>query len=334
MAQSDTSNSSSRGATRSALVIVGVLALLGLAYAIARVDILRARIVTQDISLKALQESHEKLLTRVAALEAHAQDNSRQLTRLQTELGSMSSNFGELRQQAEQAQRLAARSEALYLLRLANDQLQLAHDIPGAIDTLSAADTLLLGAHDPQLNGVMRQVQDHLQQLRARPGVDTVLIRQQLAAVEQQTASLQLAGIDAGNQTVAAPLPEARLPRAWELLKRSINRLFSVRKAGEHAAVLLTGDEQALRRRHLQLMLMNARLAVYARDQTGYVAALQDAIAWLDQAFAATDPAVTGLKQQLQQFARHDIAPATPDLSPSIQALARYLPAASGTGPP
>ncbi len=330
MAQSDSNISSSRGTTRSALIIVGVLALLGLAYAIARVDILRARIVTQEINLGTLQESHDALRGQLALLGAKLQDSGKQVAQLQAELGNLSSNFGDLRNQAEQARRLSARSEALYLLRLANDQLQLAHDLSSAVETLGAAERLLLNAHDELLEGVLRQVQTHLQQLRARPGVDTGLIQQQLAAAERQVGSLQLAGISLQNHADTASLPDQGFARAWELLKRGMNSLFSVRKTGAQAADLLTSDEQALRRRHLQLLLMNARLALHAHDQGGYVAALQDAMGWLDQAFAATDPAVAGLRQQLQQLSGFNIAPAAPDLMPSIQALARYIPAASG----
>jgi uroporphyrin-3 C-methyltransferase len=334
MAQSDSNSSSSRGATRSALIIVGVLALLGLAYAIARVDILRARIVTQDINLRALKESNDSLRAQVTALGTHAQDSSTQVAQLQTQLGNLSSNFGDLRNQAEQARRLSARSEALYLLRLANDQLQLAHDLPSAIDTLSAAETLLLSTQDTLLENVLRQVQSQLQQLRSRPGVDTALIQQQLAAAEQQVGSLKLAGLGLQNPEDTATLPDAGLTRAWELLKRGMNSLFTIRKTSAQTATFLTSDEQALRRRHLQLLLMNARLAVHAHDQTGYAAALQNAIRWLDDAFDKTDTAVSGLRQQLQQLASHDIAPSAPDLSPSIQALSRYIPAtADGAAP-
>lgn len=334
MAQSDSNSSSGRGATRSALIIVGVLALLGLAYAIARVDILRARIVTQEITLRALQESNTSLRGQVATLSANAQDSGKQVAQLQIELGNLSSNFGELRNQAEQARRLSARSEALYLLRLANDQLQLAHDLSSAIETLSAAETLLLSTHDAQLEGVLRQVQTQLQQLRTRPGVDTALIEQQLAAAEQLVSALKLAGLGLPNPEDTATLPDTGLARAWELLKRGINSLFTIRKTSAQTAVFLTSDEQALRRRHLQLLLMNARLALHAHDQTGYAAALQNAIGWLDDAFDKTDTAVAGLRQQLQQLAGHDIAPSAPDLSPSIQALSRYIPAAAdGTAP-
>jgi uroporphyrin-III C-methyltransferase len=329
MAKSDSNNSASRGATRSALVIVGVLALLGLAYAIARVDILRARIVTQEISMGMLQESNNLLRGQVASLATGAQDSSKQIAQLQTELGNLSSNFGELHNQAEQAQRLSARSEALYLLRLANDQLQLAHDLPGAIDTLSAAEALLLSTHDALLDGVLRQVQTQLQQLRARPGINTGLIQQQLAAAEQLAGSLPLAGIGLQDREDSAVLPDTGLTRAWALLKRSMNSLFSVRKTSGQSAALLTSDEQILRRRHLQLVLLNARLALHAHDQSGYASALQDAVNWLDQAFNINDPAVSGLRQQLQQLAGHDIAPAMQDLSPSIQALSRYIPAAA-----
>lgn len=333
MAPSDPNNSSSRGATRSALIIVGVLALLGLAYAIARVDILRARIVNQDIDMRALQENNSVLRTQIAALTASAQNSSKQVAQLQTELSSLSTNFGELSTQAEQAQRLTVRSEALYLLRLANDQLHLAHDLSSAIDTLSAAETLLRNTTDTALNAALNQVQAALQQLRALPSSDTTQIQQQLTALEPQIGKLQLSGIkiEQGIVATAEVLPEAGLARAWALLKRGVRNLFTIRKTGAEASAILTADEQSLRRRHLQLLLLTARLAAHVHDQAGYATTLQDAIDWLNQAFDGTDPAVLAMRTQLQQLAKQNIAPATPGLAPIIQALTRYVPAASSS---
>ncbi len=96
--------------------------------------------------------------------------------------------------------------------------------------------------------------------------------------------------------------------------------------------VATEGDALPVPESHKELL--NARLALYTHDQSGYAAALQDASHWLDQAFDADAPAVSGLRQQLQQLAGHDIAPSAPDLSPSIQTLSRYLPAAPSAETP
>ncbi|MGE0114884.1 MAG: uroporphyrinogen-III C-methyltransferase [Steroidobacteraceae bacterium] len=334
MAHSNTPTSSARGTSRSALIIVGVLALMGLAYSIARVDILRARIVTLQISMETLQDSNSALRSRLDELHTNSEKIDSQLLRLQTDLGTLSSNFGELRNHAEQAQRHSTRSEALYLLRLANDQLRLAHDVNNASDTLTAAELLLRDTGDARIDAIHRQVRTALEQLQALPRSETSTLEQQLSVAEQQASTLKLAGIALDpSGTDNSMLSETGIERAWILLRRSISSLFTIRKSGGANSALLDSDEQTLRRRHLQLLLLNARLAIFVHDQNSYVAAVQAARDWLDRTFDMTDAAVSKLHAQLAQMTQINIAPAILDLSPSIEALTRYLPGASAVTP-
>jgi len=325
MAKADVQNSSSRGATRNALVVVGVLALAGLAYAIARVDILRARIVTQEIAMEAVQRDNLAIQRRLDAVNLSNENNATQFTQLRGELTTISDNFGDLHTRAEQAQRLVEHSEALYLLRLANGQLNLAHDADSAIDTLTAAETILRNSSDPAVAVIHSQVAAQLAQLRALPRSEVTRIQQQLNAAEQQIATLPLASLAAG-QAADRQLPSSGLARAAALLKRSMASLFAVRKTDADISASLSADEQALRRRHLQLLLLSARQATYLYDQAGYVAALNDSIHWLDRAFDTSDASVSRLRTQLVSFAELNTAPPLPDLSSSIQALSRLTP--------
>ena len=321
MAQSDSRTTVPRGTGRGALIIVGVLALLGLAYAIARVDILRARIVTLQMDLQGQQDNHQSLQGRFDALSADAQNNDAQIAQLQQSLRSLNDNFGELHQRAALAQREIARSEALYLLRLAQDQLQLAHDVGGATDTLSAAAAILGANSDAGISAVHRQVLAYLEQLRAIPQADVAMAAQQLGTAEQQIQTLPLAGILADRRVPNDALPEEGLPRAWAVLRRALLALFSVRKIGGDSVAVLDTEEQMLRRRHLQLLIANARLAVASRDQAVYVEAVRAADDWLAHNFDTESPAVAQLQAQLKQLAKYELAPATPDLRTAIQAL-------------
>lgn len=325
MAKSEAQNSSSRGVTRRALVVVGVLALAGLAYAIARVDILRARIVTQEIAMSAVQRDNLALQRRLEALNLSNENTTTQFNQLRSELAALSDNFGDLHIRAEQAQRISEYSEAMYLLRLANSQLHLAHDADSAIDSLSAAETILGGASDAALGSVHQQVQTQLAALRALPRSEVSRIQQQLLTAEQQATKLQLATLTS-NTAIDSALPNAGFARAWALLKRGMASLFSIRKANAGISAALSADEQAMHRRHLQLLLLSARQATHLYDQPGYVAALNDGIQWLDRAFDANDPAVTQLRAQLTTLAQQNTAPSLPDLTPSIQALSRLAP--------
>jgi len=332
MAKPDVQPASSRGTTRRALVVVGVLALAGLAYAIARVDILRARIVTQEIAMEAAQRDNITLQSRLEALTSSAQNTATQLTQLRSELATLTDNFGDLHTRAEQAQRIAEHSETLYLLRLANDQLQLARDLDNAIDTLTAAETILRTSSDTALEAIHQQVLAQLTQLRAQPRSEVARIRQQLVAAEQQVSSLRLAGLTT-NIAASTELPASGFARAWAVMKRGMTSLFVIKKTDAEVSMFISADEQAMRRRHLQLLLLNARQATYLHDQSGYANALNDSLHWLDQTFDRADPAVSRLRTQLDTLAQQNMAAPLPDLASSIQALTRLAPSATTSTP-
>ena len=321
MAKSDSQQSANRGgATRSALVVVGVLALLGLAYAIARVDILRARIVTQEIAMEAAQRDLTDLRQRLTALTLNQQNTTAQLTQLHGDLATINSNVGDVHLRAEQMRRTTQRSEALYLLRLANDQLQLAYDIAAATETVAAAELTLRDAGDATLDSIHQQVQALLTQLQAQPRSDVARIQQQLQVAAQQVDSLPLAGQPASN---SPPLASSGLNRGWSVIKDALANLFVIRRSPEDDSQLLTADEQSLRRRHLQLLLLSARSALYLHQQQAYAEALTGSMQWLDTAFVTHDPAVQALREQLATLAKQNVAPILPDLSPAIAALTR-----------
>jgi len=332
MASTDTT--SSGNTNRLALIIVGVLSLLGLAYAIARVDILRARIATLEVNRDQQQGYNGQLQARIDELtlaNTGFNEQLKQLAQLQTELGNLSASFGELRGRTEQSQRNWARIEALYLLRLADDQLKLAQDVPTAIAALESAKTRLDSTRDNALDDVRAQLAVDLQALHNVPQPDLKQIYQQLAQAEEQGAALKVAGWVVNDRNAqGSDEMQAGINRAWTMIKRSVAQLIVVRRTGADAADLITSDEQTLRRRHLQLLLLTARQAAQMRDAKSYRDALQDSLRWLNSAFDMSDSQVQGLHDELEALAKQDIAPPLPDISGSRRMLERYAPAIAG----
>ena len=64
-------------------------------------------------------------------------------------------------------------------------------------------------------------------------------------------------------------LPEGFLARAWAVARNAIAGLITVRKIDSRGGNIVTLEEQALRRQHLQLLLYSARAAVVRHDNTG-----------------------------------------------------------------
>lgn len=317
--QKNNSQNNPRGNSRAALTIVGALALAGLAYAIARVDILRARITTLRITTEAMQQSNQQLQAQLAELQATGTRRTAHLNQLQGELTSLKEQLGDARNGLAPVQQQWARIEATYLLRLTQDQLQLAHDVPGATQSLAAVLNTL--AADDDLIILHQQLTQQLAELRALPVTEYAHSEQALQQAAQLISQLPLKSLTTDEAITA----ESGVARAWAILKHSMSSLIRVRRTD--AATTLSTDAQALGRAHIHALLTDARLALRNHDQARYQTALTQAQLEVTAALDNQHAGVQDLLRQLQQLAQLNIAPALPDFSRSIQALRNSLPA-------
>jgi uroporphyrin-3 C-methyltransferase len=327
----DASSTSSKGTNRSALIIVGIFAMLGLAYSLVRVYVLRERIASAQADIRVLQDANSVLQASVKELQTNnlgVQDRLKTLDGLQGSISDINNALGELRGRTEQSQQHWARVESLYLLRLAQDQLKLAHDVPTAIVAMEAAAARLTSNRDTASSAARVQIEQELRALRSVPQIDSQMIYAQLRQATEQAPSLPVAGRVVGDtpQTAAA-LSDAGLDRAWVVLKRAFRSLFSVRQASSDSSALVTHNERLLRQRQLQLLLVSATQALQYRNNTNYQESLQLAVRLLDDSFSSNDVAVRNLRATLLDLAQHNIAPTLPDVSKSLTLLERELPA-------
>ncbi len=122
-------------------------------------------------------------------------------------------------------------------------------------------------------------------------------------------------------------LPEGFFARAWAVAWNAIAGLVTVREIDSRGGSIVTVEEQALRRQHLQLLLFSARAAVVRHDSTAYRSSLAGARQWLTEFFDGTDPAVTALTAEIHALESINIDPPLPDVSGSSTALRQLLPA-------
>ena len=327
------STSQSRN-NRLPLMILGIIALLGLAYAILRVDILRARIASLEVHHDEQERTNAMLQARNADLFAAnlaTQEQLKHLAALDSEVTSMSATMGELRGRTEQSQRSWTRVETLYLLRLAEDQLQLTRDVPSALAALQAAEARLNITRDSSLDGVRAQLTADITALRNVSPVDRAALYAQLDQAQSNANTLKVLGgvINNGSDNPPVSNQKAGIERAWLVIKQSVAKLFVVRRVSASTDGLITAEDQLLRRRHLQLLLLSLKQAAQLHDDNSYRQALKQTQAWLNTAFDLNDKQVATLDQQLTAWSKLDIAPALPDISGSRKLLERYSPSAA-----
>ncbi len=100
--------------------------------------------------------------------------------------------LAQLSQEQETDERDWLHAEAAYLLRLANQRLQLEGDVDGAAALLRTADARLVDADNPALTSVRREIASELAALDAVPRVDRTGIYLALNAQQERISGLRL----------------------------------------------------------------------------------------------------------------------------------------------
>lgn len=292
-----------------------------------------AELTAQTTSLAAAQARLTADLTALAEREAAANDATRKqiesLLSLSRDVAALENTTADLQDRMTLPQRSWARAEALALLALAQRQLKIDRNIDAALDAMTTADSRLAQLREPALSTVRKQLTQDLESLRSFERPDLDRITTQLRQAEIDAAALTTAGItaEADAETPApATAPTGPIGRAWALVKQALGSLVTVRSTAAGSSALLTRDEQNLKRQQLQVLLLEARLAIARADQKAFVSAVGEAQAWLSDHFSLADAGVVKLANDLTQLAGMNIAPALPDVSGSLRLLEQMVP--------
>lgn len=336
MPSEPTANSRRTDASRGRFVVwIAVLALLAAIYALLRIDSMSSKLSAARWTVGELQNAQTVLRADQEKLNVQLENARSQLVEfaeLQKEVNVLATSIDELRGRTDRPQRTWARAEALYLLQLADRELQFTHEVDTALVAVEAADARLAELRDPALSAVRTQIGKDLQALRAVHTPDRNDIGLKLNEAATQITQLKVAGtvLSERNELHAETLPASGMNRAWAMIKRTVNNLFSIRQVSGPAAELVSTDEQALRREHLQLLLSSAQLALTAHDLPAYKSALNSAVRWLQTSFDQNDNAVAALAAKLTSLSQIDIAPSLPTLKQSTQLLERFVSGSEG----
>lgn len=224
-------------------------------------------------------------------------------------------------------------AEAEYLLRVANQRLLIEKDIRGALSALESADEVLRESDDIGVYPVRQQLAREILSLRSIQGVDRTGLYLQLEAaiasvhdltdqalIHDQAPSLRIA-----DDRTASGDGHSALVRGWTRFLDTLQQVVVVRRLDEPVKPLLSPDQSAWARLNLQLMLEEAEMAVLRGNQPLYERALTKAINTIDDWYDATNPAIRGLADSLNELAGHNVDPQLPDISQSLSLLKERL---------
>lgn len=218
-------------------------------------------------------------------------------------------------------------AEAAYLLRLANQRLQLERDVEGAAALLRTADERLNDAQNPALLSVRRAIASELSILNTVPQVDRTGIYLALNAQQEQMAMLplsrELEEIPARSGMEEAPVGQwqDQLSRFGQELKD----LVVIRHHDEAMESLITPEQESYLRQSARLVLEQAQLALLKEEQELFEASIDKVLSLINAYYATDREEVQAVIARLEELQTENIRPELPDISGSQQALASFI---------
>jgi uroporphyrin-3 C-methyltransferase len=280
---------------------------------------------------------------RLAAVETTAQATGKAQTDLATDLSDAQAKITLLESRLAESQAQQAALEALYrdlapsrdeialteieqVLLVANQQLQLAGNVPSALTALQLADAKLQRLDRPQFLPLRRALARDIDRLKAMPFVDVVGLSVKLDQAIAAVPSLPLAMDERlPVPTVAGPAAGAVDEPAWRRLLRDVwaelRGLVRVEVADRPAAPLVPPPQQYFLRENLRLRLLSARVALVNRDEASFKADVAAAEGWVRQYFDVRTKPVQTLQATLKLIAATPAQGELPDVTRSLEAL-------------
>lgn len=288
----------------------------------------------------------EPLRQGVADLEKEVSDHSAALKLIQQEMSALESSFRILRTETEKGPQPGNWdiAEVAYLMRIANQRLQLEQDVGTALVALQIADQILEKVADPALTPVRSELAEEINALKAVPAPDISGMTLSLASLIEQVKALELKKSALDESAAAAETetevkateqapeeaPATTIAKAKEFLHviwDDFKQLVTIRQRGEGESgapgPVLSPKERYFLYQNLRLELESARLSLLQKSQESFQQSLQLAHQWLETYFQGSKAAA--MMDSLAKLAHTPISPELPDISGSLKALDRVL---------
>lgn len=233
----------------------------------------------------------------------------------------------ELSREQETDERDWLHAEAAYLLRLANQRLQLERDVEGASALLRTADARLREADNPALVPVRREIASELAALEAVPTVDRTGLYLALNAQQELIAGQPLAQ-DIEEMTADAVIEDAPTGGWQQQLSRfgsELKDLVTVRQHDEALEALIAPEQESYLRQSVRLVLEQSQLALLKEEQALFDASLDKALTLIRGYYDMDASGVQSVVARLEELQQRSIRPELPDISGSQQALAGFI---------
>src|SRR6266705_51422 len=196
-----------------------------------------------------------------------------------------------------------------------------------ASQQLQPADARLARSGRPQFLPLRRVFSRDIERLKTAPSLDVPGFAAKLDQLIAGVDSLPLVQ-EARPRATSAPKREA--DGLWERLVAELlgelKQLVRIENMEGSDPALLSPPQAFFLRENLKLRLLNARLALLARDEAAYHGDVKVAASWLERYFDTRSRAAVAMAVALKQLGSGSIGVSLPTLGESLAAVRAYKP--------
>jgi len=267
------------------------------------------------VTARSAQEAVRESQARLAQLDGKLTESQNQQVALEALYQELSRNRDEW-----------ALAEIDQILTIAAQQLQLAGNVQAALVALQTADARLARGDRPQFIPLRKVLGRDIERLKATPSIDVVGLTLKLDQVSASIDSVPLVIDERLAPATGAPRPEgegfwARLGyEVWDEMKS----LVRIQVMDRPDPGLVSPTQAFFLRENLKLRLLNARLALLARNETVYRQDIKSAQGWVDRWFDARSRQTQAVQSSLKQLAAASVQIEIPTIAESLNAVRNY----------
>lgn len=307
------------------LAIISIVLVVAASYYI--YDLQRKQLST----IKSQQQSITKLSKQLSAIESTAKNNTTKLTAVDESLAELEAGIAQTEDISQRAMQAVSRTqrewsiaEVNYLLRMANQRLEIARDITGAIAALKGADSRLAEIGDLNLLKIRKQLAKDIGRLNAIHQADVNGIS---LAIDEMVKSIpdlpfksaedevkQQLGNESANETTKA-VAETGEKTFLDSVVETVKEIGDIKVHKRSIEQASTTEQQAQIEQQLRAFLISARLAALSFDQQQFSYNLNQANRFIAEYYEGTDNRVKQMQESLDAYNEIQLSPELPELT-------------------
>ncbi|MEJ8567273.1 uroporphyrinogen-III C-methyltransferase [Elongatibacter sediminis] len=276
-----------------------------------------AQLAALDGRLRRLEEDASEARAFRAERTAWARTLQASLEGTNARLSGLESRLDAVAARGLDAQAEADLAELDYLLRLAQERLELFRDVRTADRALALADAHVAAFDNPLFSGLRREIAAARREIAVIDLPDPAVLDRELDGVQDRLARLPFRG-EAG---VSGDSSAANEDGWWARLKSALSGLVTVRRTSDESELLPALADQTLIRQRAWLEIERVRLAAMRHDAAVFESALERARATIQRWFEPDDRHTRAVLQALESAAQLDVDPPLPDIGAPWAAL-------------